>query len=311
MESKQGPSNSKPEGYGEVLSSKLEDANFVKQNIEGIDEDVIKDVLSTILRRAGCEEKINLFPHFKYKIKAVFDEKAKRYGYLDLKSGNVILNRARFIEEDISEVKTRVLETIIHETLHALSVGETEDDMGIFSHSYLGHRKVTRYHNLDDIQSVSWKLLNEGMTELIKDDVLSEYLNRTGDRKKFKLDSFKESWKSLNHQYEEGRYLINSLIGDISEETGVPPEVVRESLVKAYFSATDMSTIKEEIKEILGRDFYQLDINPDKDELTKDLNDFTEMDIIEEKRYEQDKTKPPYQYLRRALTNYLKRSLTR
>ncbi len=111
--------------------------------------------------------------------------------------------------------KEDLLHTVIHEFLHFIS--HKMESTGLM--------KIEDDPNPDHFEGV-----NEGMTELLTDCVLSEYLRRTGDMKKHSTAEL----FTLSPRYLFQRDIMLGIIEDFSEETGLDKNIIFKAMVEAY-----------------------------------------------------------------------------
>lgn len=241
---------------------------FKREFVESLNEYVMRDVFFDLLRKAyrknGDQRATNQMKKFipLKNIKVYFDASGKRSGGWDHTEKELSLNRAELLHDEEKITKTGSLAIILHEELHAVTTGATTA-VNEYEHKV----KIGLQDEIFDPitkQSIDkvWKDFNEGITELIKDDILHEYVRRTGDRKLFSLISFEQTKKDVsNYQtYFNERVLVNSIFMRVAKILELPLDVVREAFVQAYLTGEEYVDIEEKKEENqnLGEMMYEI-----------------------------------------------------
>ena len=140
------------------------------------------------------------------------------------------------------------MSTLIHEELHAITDQPSEFfyDKAIFRVGYeIQEVSIPRPENGLNEPTVkrTWLAFNEGLTELIRDQIFEEYLRRNKNADRYLLLGEAEAYISE-------RFFVNEIIKKTAELSGVSEDVVFEAFVQAYFS--NSSLLKKDIEEALN-----------------------------------------------------------
>lgn len=224
----------------------------IERVLDSIDEAVLEDLYSELLRRSGVEEKKVLFIPLS-EVRIVRDQSRFTSGTYFSTDHHIEINTA-FMKEDMTdeELATAVVKTLIHEEVHAISKSEmTFDDTEFTVDDKVGFSVETRDEITQEVVKKAYTLFNEGMTELITDDVFESYIQRTGRRNEF-IKDVDSTFNSQVHTYQNGRIEVTTSMQEIAGELGVSPDTVFESFVRLYFEGKGLASIQADMKENLG-----------------------------------------------------------
>jgi hypothetical protein len=228
---------------------------FEREYINSFKEDVVKDIFTTVLRRSGDEAVMSKFIPFK-DIQLVRGEREKAHnemltqkseegrqeGAYDLLTKKLLVDTVFVKRESVEATRSAALGVILHEELHALTHKEIDGK----DHMQVGLEEVFVSNG---IPAKSWTDFNEGMTEIIMDDLFEEYLRRTGDRKDFTIRDYKDGVVNSSYQaYFYERMFVNSIFMSISKDLGIPLDVVREAFAQAYISGMLQDQILKDLR---------------------------------------------------------------
>jgi hypothetical protein len=237
---------------GQPLQAPKPNRFFEREYIDSLHEDVVKDIISLILRKAGNQEAMERFIPFQ-EVFTYMNANDNSVGSYHPETHVINLNKGVLLRDNAPLTKTLTLATLIHEELHAVTRKEdvvTGDGFGI--QRVIGFEEQNFDAVTKSIQR-EWARFNEGLTELIKDDIITEYLKRTGDSREIVLRGYEGEENDNTYQtYQAERVLVNKIIMRIHNETGVSLDAVREGFVQAYFSDISFSEIKTMVKELCG-----------------------------------------------------------
>lgn len=230
---------------------------FEKEFIDSLQENVVKDILAEILRKSDNEKALDKFIPFK-EITSFLDDKNQTSATFYHDTHSIELNKDKIVHDKTEHngtelTQTITLATILHEELHALTSNEL---MGVKEEGVEKRQTGFQVERVDTLTQESKKVLvkfNEGITELIKDYILTEYIKRTGDSNKFILKGYEEGLSESTYQtYLEERALVNDIFMRVSVQSNVSLDVVREAFVQAYFSGMPIGDVSEVIQDICG-----------------------------------------------------------
>lgn len=286
---------------------------FEREYIDSLREDVVKDILVTILRKAGNEKALVNFIPFKDLI-TFQNANDKTSGSYYAETHTIELNKHNLLQDEeelTGATKSITLATILHEELHAV----TNQNFVITTGDFEGKRQTGfQTETIDAVTRESlgktWVRFNEGITELIKDDILAEYIQRTGDRKEFLIKGYESGVEQSSYQtYLEERAFVSEIFSRVSTLTGIPFEIVREAFVQAYFSGKLRSDIEGSLKEIGGADLLSRMDDVVSSDLKERFRDNITKYAYDSAQTKDDIRKCVEEYLVYMCTNYLKRSL--
>jgi hypothetical protein len=143
---------------------------------------------------------------------------------------------------------SEILATLCHEQVHARSTtAEDHQHMQtlkkLLSHVTPFPLKVggSGYRDIaymDGRRVVSHKLFNEGVTDLLGEEVFKKYLERSGDRAMYMNDKGDVSY---GRSYEVAKKFIRTFCAKLAVAGGVPVDAVWGAVVEGYFNQQDMS----------------------------------------------------------------------
>lgn len=165
------------------------------------------------------------------------------------------------IEKKIStserEFKNIILSTLIHEEAHAASKNivyvKPDGLMGkiktIFSRN-TDQTNVSGYHTNGEGYDL-FQVFNEGVTELIAQEVYDEYFRRSGDGSNHGEET------AYHETYPGERAIVDIFCERIAHEVGVPRDVVWTSVKQGYFSGLPLSSqeLKNAFEQIFSEEF--------------------------------------------------------
>jgi DNA-binding cell septation regulator SpoVG len=124
--------------------------------------------------------------------------------------------------------KLLTLKLLVHEQVHITQQNDKKEivDMGEYN-VVLGQSGLSRQNYEDGDFKTVLTAFNEGLVEKIADNVLDEYLRRSGNTHLAQEGYYKT--------YDIGRVLIDILVNKISKFSGVPEDQVFNSLVRASY----------------------------------------------------------------------------
>jgi hypothetical protein len=282
---------------------------FEKEYIDSLREDVVKDILSVILRKAGNEKIIEQFIPFQ-KVDTYMDAHDEAVGNYYPDTHSIRLNEGTIQRKDGSLTKTLTLATLIHEELHALT--RKKD---VVTNDGFGLQRVIGFEeqNLDTVTRTvqrEWTRFNEGLTELIKDDIITEYLRRTGDRREIVLRGYEGEESDNTYQmYQAERVLVNKIIMRIHNDTGVSLDTVRDGFVQAYFSGVSFSEIKTMVREVSGESVAGILNDVPVEVLESQLETSIHKYILTYAKNGEEAHKVGKEFLVLMATNYMRRGL--
>jgi predicted DsbA family dithiol-disulfide isomerase len=96
-----------------------------------------------------------------------------------------------------------------------------------------------------------FRILNEGVTDLIAEEAYREYHKRTGESD---VAQFMRGYEGVPHR------IVSLLIQKLSERTSVEPDKVWEGFVQGYFAGQNLrdEEIRSLFEETLGLDVVEL-----------------------------------------------------
>lgn len=200
---------------GEVSPPEYQTQRF----LETINQDILSGIVGELLGKSSIE------PNSDDRVNATvsFDEARKASGWHD--AGSVTINAAKFdFNSDYKKDYRRILSTYIHEYVHACAIGS-------------GSSADTGFKYTDEDGTVKHIPLNEGFTELIADYVYEEYLRRSGDLARLGHTSHKRTVRG----YLEERRDAMELVHKISQDAGIPEDIVFGAYMRAYFTQDTQS----------------------------------------------------------------------
>lgn len=236
----------------ESLPSSHEAIGRVKEVLSTIDQKVLFDIFREYYEKTGNNPK-NLALTAITDIAVHYDLNEDYAGvYVPTRAG-LALNAAHL---DILN-KDKIINTLIHEYVHEASTvieqeAWTTDDKDVakvITKQYLGVAQTVeeqaydlgaqRSRNLISYDAVGLSI-NEGITQIIADDIHAEYVRRTGEGR----NSYERNLR-LETSFEPNAYALNQLnariyIAFLSAAAGVPESTVHDAVVRTYFRNSEI-----------------------------------------------------------------------
>lgn len=275
----------------ESVSEKIKESVFesskerIEQDLDTVDFDLLRGVFEEVYRKCGLDvsqmkfvgrEDIEFFYDVFYYAASTgtefeVDESGKERAriFLHFNPANY-----KFITPILKEkMKKRLLtlKLLVHEQVHVtqehektekIQVGEHEINSGFFGIS----RDVYEEGDFKTILTA----FNEGLTEKIADNVLDEYLRRSGNTHL--------AQEGYYQTYDIGRVLVDILVHKISTYSGIPEDQVFNALVRASYEG--QSILDESLFTDGGEDIKRFieeykDIKPESTNIPK-LNEVSQ-----------------------------------
>ncbi len=219
-------------------------ANIIEGWIAKIDVPAVATIFNEYLSRSGVPaERLNI-PKSLY----LMDGKKRSMAYDPVE--NAILINAPYFERELAdlddddEVEARFVTSLFHEMSHAMSINRITGA----PHS----EELSGWHQNEPRDL--FKLVNEGITEQIAQEVMMEYSRREFGRAK--MEAVGLSVLNDGGYYELARQLVLILTGAIARETGVDEKIVWRSFVAQYYTGELRSgEIVELLNDTFGREF--------------------------------------------------------
>lgn len=249
---------------------------MLQDMLDGINFDTVADIFREFGVRSGVEEKsLNFIP--KEQIYIIEDATGALMSYFP-DVNRITINALSFASKPEWDVRDKTLVDVVfthalfHEYTHATGlvdcVGESVpfasagsnvsrqrvgfDDMSLDMPAGPNSDIQERGHTL-------YKLLNEGITERVADEVLLEYVRRVSDEEYIDFEAKENLAKvfvgmdnNLNSLYATAKRFVGVLTQHIAEESGVPEEVVWRAMIRQYYSG-ELKT--EEVTRLLSEFF--------------------------------------------------------
>jgi len=239
----------------EQFPTPKEKIKFVRETLTTIDQKVLLNLFREYYGRCGLD--ISTVPMTPVANVSVIYRKAEGSSGSHGEDG-IVLNAAHL------HTANEIFIALMHEYVHEISTnedywvrydesGENIQDFEQISQS--GIQKVV-VRGLIDVEKdevttqdteETGRFLNEGITQIITDDIFAEYRRRVGG---------KETQEQIIHQetgfskgYAENQFYIQLYIIFTSVLTDVPEEVVKNAIVRTYLRNSEL--IPEELDEVL------------------------------------------------------------
>jgi hypothetical protein len=180
---------------------------------------------------------------------------------------------SRRIDHAPSSARVEFLQGLIHEYAHATSMNElrlehsehTDAKSAIrldrsgFDHRFVTLKKSSAPDSGDYEKLSVFSLLNEGITERISHEVLIEYLHRTPQSEvdlPAAQDLIIDDMQNGKDAYAAARHFLIALTTALSEESGVPEDVVWRGFVRHYYDGEMRSDeLMTLLNDTFGSDF--------------------------------------------------------
>jgi DNA-binding cell septation regulator SpoVG len=211
----------------------------IKQDLEKVDFDQLRGVFEDIYKKCGLDvsrmkfvekDSIEFFYDLFYcAANAGTDRKIEESTGKMVESSTIRFNPANYkFNIPFLKKKLLTLKLLVHEQVHITQQNDKKEivDMGEYN-VVLGQSGLSRQNYEDGDFKTVLTAFNEGLVEKIADNVLDEYLRRSGNTHLAQEGYYKT--------YDIGRVLIDILVNKISKFSGVPEDQVFNSLVRASY----------------------------------------------------------------------------
>lgn len=214
----------------------------VRQCVRKINEDTLFEVFREYYGKSGFDpDTVNPIPLSQITIFNDITDGA--VGKFSPNPQSILLNAARCINAQ-GDVSTEVVvNTIIHEELHAIStvyskkVSSRATEVKI----NLGLEKRREYSDAGfQIDKQTNLLINEGLTQIIADDIHSEYVKRSGTTREYPKKEQTERLGISVGAYPENQFRIRLLILFYAELLNQTEDVVKGSFIRSYLRNTNI-----------------------------------------------------------------------
>ncbi len=276
----------------------------VQETIQKIDINTIIDILFGLYSRtrgiAKAEETKEQFRHRVYPhiiVKYSDDINLKHYGERFVSQneppqayslhGSIVFLAREIVNNDGTLGSLGdffIIKLLIHEMLHSISTVQTIDTTTGAAVELSGVSK-----NVGQREGGEFRVINEGLTEVIADAVFSEYLARTGELSRYhENEGYSDRQKLVSRfaGYLRERYALMLFVHELSNETKVSEGEVYQALLTEYLATGDISRseIIDECKsnEVVQKMLRQFRDNiideqdlPGIDDLEKIISSFT------------------------------------
>jgi hypothetical protein len=245
------------ESFGNIQENTVEAKKAVavekcQKLLDELDERCLEEIFNAIVEKAGVPEKKYQYIPLR-DVKVEYDTEDKYAGRSSALMQNIQLNAAYISVE----TPAQLCKVLIHEELHALSRGETtfNNEKGSVT-GVVGFREEEWEEGTNMLITRSFELFNEGMTELITDDVYATYVHRTGNQSVYR-EYEGQNLIEASAAYTDGRIAVNAVIEQIARESGVDRDRVREAFVRCYFEGRGLTPHNDALEEVLGKSFKE------------------------------------------------------
>lgn len=257
-----------------------EEAKILDQWIDGLDFKVLRSIFEEYAVKSGvAPDRMNFISRDRvYLSPDLLPDKDFVYKMI----ANVVLlngkNYAKLFSKEGSDsilIYIQFLQGISHEFSHVtaqsecvLREGKDQDDVSVSASRYVGglHAKYTKMRDVSDIYDrkdvEAFSLLNEGITERISHEVLSEYIRRVPVASVDNMQqivglSLEIDLKDpLEKGYAIPRLLLVALTSVIAESTGVSESLVWRGFVQQYYAGElKPDQIADLLDDTLGKGF--------------------------------------------------------
>ena len=199
----------------------------VEKFLETVDMETLNLIMEEILERSGVDTQKQYI-----KQNVAHEPSRKASGWHE--NREIFVNASKYdFNDDYKKDYRRILSAYIHEYVHAVAAAREGGSTGFQQTLKSGEKK-----NLP---------INEGFTELIADYVYEEYLSRTGEAVRLGHTSHKRTVKG----YFDERADASALIEKMSQDSGIPEDVVFGAYIRAYFSR-DLDSLDKSLEEVYG-----------------------------------------------------------
>ena len=214
----------------------------IRQFIRNIDEDILFEIFREYYGKSGFNpETVNPIPLRQITIFNDIHDGA--IGKFSPNPQSILLNAIRCISDKGSVDSEIVVNTIIHEELHAISaiylkntssqLTEVKIDLGLEKRQEFSDTgfQIDKQTNL---------LANEGLTQIIADDIHAEYVKRSGTTRDYLNKEKTERLGMSAEAYPENQFRIRLLIQFYTLLLNQNEEVVKNSFIRSYLRNTNI-----------------------------------------------------------------------
>lgn len=184
----------------------------------------------------------------------VFAKPEINAGLANKLSDDFIVNIA--IHEYLHEATASPFTTNYYETDHE-DVVAVEDEQMLGVRKFVGEFETNTKTGLSNRPTVNKfnDEINEGLTQLLADDIHAEYNRRIGTGNQTPERKNREDTSFSPETYHINQFNVRVYIALLSIDTGIPEDVVKEAVTKAYFRNGDIAP--EEVGLLLEEDITE------------------------------------------------------
>lgn len=241
------------EPQSEFLSNPREHAESNPAEIRRAIERVIKDIDFKVLS--------DIFEEERRRANAKGVSKFCGPGDVDVKEGDfqrvLGINHSIYIEihsdevfngmqrrgKGVESIPQTILSVLSHEEAHSVADNGRMFDRLKFMAELLSLREAVVFTSgYDSLKKKGWRLstqfslFNEGVTDLVGEEVFTEYIRRTGTK-----STFDPATSGYYESYQGPRAVVKTFIAAIAQATDFPYDIVWNSLKEGYFTNRDLS----------------------------------------------------------------------
>jgi hypothetical protein len=233
----------------------------VRTVIERVDQQVLFDLFKEYYARVGNEPDSLALTSVR-DVDIVYEPSMGRGWYSGLKRPTLNAFRLASLNDD------RIISSLIHELTHEASATGIDENVyecvgrpdmvetecvqrsGVFEQRVIHTIDRTTGEVLSRDNLVRNEAVNEGITQIITDDILTEYTRRCGqgqaspERRAHKETGF------LTNSYVNEQFTVRAYIAMLSVVTDIPEAVVKNAVMRTYFRNSSIAPL--EVAEELG-----------------------------------------------------------
>lgn len=221
---------------------------MVRRFLDSMNESVLREIYEELGSKTGRKKNTLRFIPLS-DIRIVDDPKIDFEGTYLPSAKQIHLNAARMASNP-----SLVLHCLIHEELHAVSDNSfieknvekqsktVTQNQRIGISRYTASETVSREFTGSLLIEDRYTVANEGITELVSDEILNLYLARTGDFDLYGRDQIAQTQETAQqlHQYSAYRRAVRMFTSIVATLADMPEDSVKQSITREYFQSNQI-----------------------------------------------------------------------
>jgi hypothetical protein len=216
----------------------------VRDVVENVDEIILTKIFAEYYGKAGFSVE-NLKPVPLNQIQIRYLPQVDWFGQFHSNTQSIMLNSALLCTKDGSVNRAAVINTLIHEQLHSISSVFTQQNHSSTREysSNVGFEKNFYFEDTEgdyEFKNQRNTVTNEGLTQILADEIQAEYTSRTGTSNDFPNKNEVLGRGVSNEAYSENQFRIRLLILFYALLSDQTEDTIKNGFIRSYLRNTDI-----------------------------------------------------------------------